>query len=84
MLSAKSYIGGIVKGRRRQGISGETKSWVSLLRSGSPCQQVPTRRSATRFVREEQEVFGLGVEPAHLAALEPKSGVCYYAARAKR
>ena len=29
-------------------------------------------------------VLGAGVEPAHLAALEPKSGVCYYAARAKR
>ena len=29
-------------------------------------------------------VLGAGVEPAHLAALEPKSGVCHYAARAKR
>jgi len=37
-----------------------------------------------KVTRCVNRVFGLGVEPAHLAALEPKSGVCHYAARAKR
>ena len=38
-----------------------------------PADPHAAKRGALR--REEQEVLGAGVEPAHLAALEPKSSV---------